>query len=640
MIEYKLWTIIEELSKGTYKTSVQLAELLAISEKTVRTRIKELNTILIEHGAKISSKQRYGYILSIDEPQKWMDFVSQKDNIFDNTPVNSEERIRYLLFTLLNRADYVKLSDMSEFLYISPKTISSELKKVETMLSPFSITIERKPYYGIRLVGHEFHKRCCLLRNFMLVQNFLPGMEKRQDDGTKEIGAVLLNLGRKYDLKFTESAFQNLVVYIYLSILRMKQGMHIPMESEFSKNPIEKRGIEVARELYEMLLKDKAIEILESEVYYAGIYIAGKRIIGNSINDDFNFVISEKIDNLVLDMLTEIARTFKIEFRSNLNLRMMLNQHLIPMEIRLRYGIPLENPMLEEIKEKYFLAYTMAHQASVVIAKNYQKPISEDEIGYLALALALALEQQKEPIEKKNILLVCASGKASSQLLMYKFKQEFSAYIQSLQVCNVYDLDLFNLSDIHYIFTTVPIFQKVDVPILEIHDFLERYEIMAVKDMLQIGNLQFLKEFYKQEYFVNNIQGETKEEVLKNLVIHLGHMTKLPGDFLESVMKRESLGSTDYGNLVAIPHPVKMLTEDSLISVAVLPKDIIWSNHPVRVVILVALSENKTENVQKFYEATTKFISSKVTVQSFIKNPTFDSFMSLLSEAGTQRNTQ
>lgn len=634
MIEYKLWIIIEELSSETFKTATYLADRMEISEKTVRTRIKELNMLIKENGAEIVSKQRCGYKLKIHSPQKWLDFISQKDKIFDSTPINSKERIRYLLFTLLNRNDYIKLSDMSEFLYISQKTLSSELKKAEFILNQFNIKIERKPYYGIRIIGHEFDKRCCILVNFMLSQNKLPGMEERQENGTKEVAKVLLELGGKYNLKFTESAFQNLVVYIYLSVLRMKQGMYVEKIVEEENTLVDKKGMEVARELYEIILKDSDISVSDNEVYYTGIYIAGKRIIGSSFQEDLNFVISEDIDKLVLEMLNEIYQTYKIEFRNNLNLRMMLNQHLIPMEIRLRYGIPLANPILEEIKEKYFFAYTMAHQASIPLAKRYNKAISEDEIGYLALALALALEQQKAPIVKKNILLVCASGKASSQLLMYKFKQEFSDYINSLKGCNVYDLEQYDLSEIDYIFTTVPIFQKVDIPILEIHDFLERHEIMVVKDLLQIGNLQFLKEYYKESFFFKDINGNTKEEVIHNLCEKISNITNLPDGFYDSVLERESLGSTDYGNLVAIPHPIHMMTNETIIVVAILSKEIIWSTHPVRVVIMVSLSKKQTKNVQRFFEVTTKFISNKTAVMRLIKNSSFDTFILLLNELG------
>ncbi len=632
MIEYKLWALIEELSTGSYKTSDYLASVMNVSEKTVRTRIKELNLTLKDHGAEIISKQRCGYLLQVNKSEKWMSFIQEKDNIFDTTPTNSEERVRYLLFTLLNRMDYVKLSDISEFLYISKKTISTELKKVEIILDQFNLSIERKPYYGIRVIGHEFDMRCCLIRNFMLSGYSLPGMKERQEEGTKEIAKALLSLGKEYGLRFSESAFQNLVVYIFLSLSRMKQGMYVERPIEEEDNVIDPLGFEVADKLYQVLMKDREHPLKEDEIYYTGIYIAGKRSIGSGSEGKFNFVISEKIDNLVMEMLSEIHKSYKIEFRNNLNLRMMLNQHLMPMEIRIRYGIPLENPILDEIKDKHLFAFTMAQQACIPLVRSFGRTLSESEIGYIALSFALALEQTKSEIKKRNILLVCASGKASSQLLSYKFRQEFGDYIDTMNVCNVYELDHMEMEDYDYIFTTVPIFQKVNIPILEIHDILERYEIMAVKDLLQLGNLHFLKEFYKEDFFFYDIDGGTREEVLEQMCKKISERADLPEGFYESVLERESMGATDYGNLVAIPHPIKMTTDETIIAVGILKEALVWSKHPVRIVILVALSEEETGDVQKFYEVTTKFISNGQSVTRLIEKPNYETFVSLLGE--------
>lgn len=73
--------------------------------------------------------------------------------------------------------------------------------------------------------------------------------------------------------------------------------------------------------------------------------------------------------------------------RGNLNLRMYLNRHMVSLDIRLTYGIAVKNPLLQEIKEKYFFPYLLASQAAVVLKGHYKKSLSEDEISYLAMIL-------------------------------------------------------------------------------------------------------------------------------------------------------------------------------------------------------------------------------------------------------------
>ena len=51
-------------------------------------------------------------------------------------------------------------------------------------------------------------------------------------------------------------------------------------------------------------------------------------------------------------------------------------------------------------------------------------------------------------------------------------------------------------------------------------------------------------------------------------------------DFLPSVMKRESLSSTDFDYSIAIPHPLHPSSNRSMISIAVLKEPIQWNHFP------------------------------------------------------------
>lgn len=93
----------------------------------------------------------------------------------------------------------------------------------------------------------------------------------------------------------------------------------------------------------------------------------------------------------------------------------------------MKYGIQMENPILEEIKQNYPFAFAMAQRAMAEYEKFYSRPVPESETGYFAIILEMALESLKAQIEKKNILLVCMTGKASSRLLAFRFRNEFES---------------------------------------------------------------------------------------------------------------------------------------------------------------------------------------------------------------------
>lgn len=627
----RLWSIVDVLSEIEYKTAGELGALLGVSEKTMRTRLRGMGEMIKGQGAVLVIKQRYGYCLKIVDKNKWEIFRQSRYDMQEAVPADSSERVEYMLAAFLNRMDYIKLEDLADFLYVSTKTLSNELKRVEYVLSCFHISLIRKPHYGIRSEGREFDKRCCILQNFYLSKKSFWGIPQKQKADVESIASLLLRLAGGSGIKFTETAFQNTVLYIHLSISRMHKGMHI--EEEPSRETMEEISEEIS--LAEAIYREWQPEewkIPRSEICYAGIYIAGKRILGEVQEAAGNIVVSGKTDQLVSVILEEIYLTYQIELRNDLNLRIMLIQHLQPMEIRLKYGIPVEFHVDVDIKERYFLAYTMAQMAVTILSGTYEKTLPENERLCIAMYFAMALEEKKALDKRKNrILLVCISGKASSRMLMYRFQKEFGDYIESLRICGMYEFDSVNLSDIDFIFTTVPIYKKVPVPIMEIHDFLESSDIMSVRHFLQVGDMNVLNHFYRKELFFSGVEGDTRETVVHEICKRMRMAAELPEEFEASVLQRETLGPTDFGNFCAIPHPCRIMTKETLVAVAVLEQEILWFTNPVRVVILTSLKEENNEETQKFYEITAKFLSDREAVRKLIEKPDFEQFEKIIT---------
>lgn len=99
-------------------------------------------------------------------------------------------------------------------------------------------------------------------------------------------------------------------------------------------------------------------------------------------------------------------------------------------------------------------------------------------------------------------------------------------------------------------------------------------------------------------------------------------------------MQREQLMPTDFGNGVAIPHPMKALSEKSNIYVAALPMGISWSRQQVRLVILMVIGKGQDERLQNFYQSTLNLISDGEAVEEFCGEPTWENWMRLIQGRG------
>lgn len=623
VVDHKLYDILMLLSVDEYQTAQNLADKLSLSEKTVRTRIKSLNEELVKYGAQVISKQRYGYILEVSDAQKFVQ-VSY-DRTQHEIPENTEERQQYLLFHLLQSKKFMKLDDLSEKLYISRKTLSANLKRVEEIAQLYHIKLERRPNYGITLKGSEFDFRNCLVDH---------SFEMFQDEVSHEWLIQMIFAGnQKNNVKMTEIALDSFVKYILVSMNRMQHHFQI-QDKKTPSAEISSATQTIIDEYADKIEKRFKIKFDAMERTYLAIQFSSRLSSDSYSQYGPNFIITGQIDELVFRMLNTIYETFSLDFRNNLELRMSLNQHLVPMDIRIRYNIRGENPLLDEIKKEYAYPYTLALTACLCLKEYYHKEIPESEIAYIAIIFALATEKRNRVVQRKNIVLVCISGKSSSQLFKYKYQQAFGQYINEIYECTVAELDQFDFkaNEIDYIFTTVPLTKKYPVPIYEINLFIDANDILVYQEMFENGDSQQVINYFSTNLFTPHLKARTREEVLMQMCAKITHYHLAPNDFFEAVMKRENMGQTDFGNMVAIPHPYKVISEESFVSVAILDKPIIWNKNEVQVVFLLSVGLKEDSALENFYQKIVDIVFDAKAIQSLIHEPTFAKLVEIVTK--------
>lgn len=359
------------------------------------------------------------------------------------------------------------------------------------------------------------------------------------------------------------------------------------------------------------------------EIKYIAIHLAGKKIYDSSCKNGKNLIITKEIDKLVTEILNKIYESFKIDFRDNLELSMSLSQHIVPLEVRIKFDMTLNNPLLQEVKEQYFLAYSIASFACGIISQKYNKKLDENEIGYFALSFALALERDKYDIRRKTILIVCSSGKGSTQLLKYKYLDQFGKYIDDIKTCDVNGISKINMDEIDYIFTTVPIKEKVKVPILEVQYFLESEDVKNVMNVLETSQNDTILKYYSSDLFISELDLNTKDEVLNYMCDVIEKVEVIPKDFRKAVFEREKIAQTEFGNRVAIPHPCRTLSKRTFACIAILKNPIIWEKQEVEVIFLISIEDKPSKEIQKFYKTTSKLLLNKQYISELIRNKHF-----------------
>lgn len=631
MLDARMKKIIIELSDSEYVTASELAKILDLNEKTVRTTIGKMRDSLDEYGIEIESKTRKGYHLLIYDKEKYQAFINNDECLSKNDiPNNSKEREEWLLDYLLKQHKFVRIDDLNEMLYVSRSTITNDIRNVEDSLKSYHITLIRRPNYGLHIQGSEFDIRNCMISQFK-DNKWAQRFSDKEENELKEISKILLNNIQNQKVVLSKSMIQEMTSCIYIAKVRYEENYKITVSKNEVVHRIYKPCIEVATNIVEELNEKFHIHLLDSEIYYIAINIAARSDY-NVLEGELESGVINQARKQATQMLDCVYDMMHLDMRQNLSLLYDLISFLIPMDIRMRYGIIAKNPFAEATKKKYFFAYNVASQAVIPLKKTYFHEVPENEIAYLTSIFALFIEQEKDKKKKYNILVICATNMSTSKLLAYQYKKKFKKYIDEVYTCEMYNLDSFDFSKVDYIFTTVEINRVLPKPVLGISAFLEDEEVEKISSILKFKSSNTIADVYSEELFYDNIKGETKEEILFEICKRIPEKYGIPSDFYEGLLRREEITGTDLAKHVALPHPYETTSDISFACISVLDHPIRWTRQDVQVVILMAVAEDEQRDLTNFLQLISEFIANESAVLQLVEEPDFTTFVNLLSQ--------
>lgn len=631
MLDARMKKIIIELSDSEYVTASELAKILDLNEKTVRTTIGKMRDSLDEYGIEIESKTRKGYHLLIYDKEKYQAFINNDEWLSKNDiPNNSKEREEWLLDYLLKQHKFVRIDDLSEMLYVSRSTITNDIRNVEDSLKSYHITLIRRPNYGLHIQGSEFDIRNCMISQFK-DNKWAQRFSDKEENELKEISKILLNNIQNQKVVLSKSMIQEMTSCIYIAKVRYEENYKITVSKNEVVHRIYKPCIDVATNIVEELNEKFHIHLLDSEIYYIAINIAARSDY-NVLEGELESGVINQARKQATQMLDCVYDMMHLDMRQNLSLLYDLISFLIPMDIRMRYGIIAKNPFAEATKKKYFFAYNVASQAVIPLKKTYFHEVPENEIAYLTSIFALFIEQEKDKKKKYNILVICATNMSTSKLLAYQYKKKFKKYIDEVYTCEMYNLDSFDFSKVDYIFTTVEINRVLPKPVLGISAFLEDEEVEKISSILKFKSSNTIADVYSEELFYDNIKGETKEEILFEICKRIPEKYGIPSDFYEGLLRREEITGTDLAKHVALPHPYETTSDINFACISVLDHPIRWTRQDVQVVILMAVAEDEQRDLTNFLQLISEFIANESAVLQLVEEPDFTTFVNLLSQ--------
>lgn len=605
-----------------------LAKLNQVTPRTTRQDIKKLGQIMVENGASIKSIMGKGYKLDITDDQAFRDFLkitfTHDESNSESIPRSPEERITYIIKRLLLSEGYIKLEDLADEIYISKSTIQNDIKEVKQVLAKYEIMLESRPNYGLKVKGSELKLRFCMSeyvfdRNDPITEVYLDSISQEE---LGKVSEIIMRKIKLHQITLSDIAMNNLVIHILIAYKRIKSGYHVTLYKQDLQEVTGQYEYQVAKEIVKEIENAFQVTFPEVEVAYIAVHLLGTNMLSQS-SELIEQVMDQKILDIVSNALDKVEEELQLGIKDDKELTMALRLHLKPAINRFKYGMNIRNPMLEDIKKNYPLAFEAGVIASIAIEEQTLTKIDENEVGYLALHIGSAIERRKLRSGPKRCLIVCASGLGTSQLIYYKLKSQFGQNLDVMGTTEYYRLSQYNLQEIDFIVSSIPIPKELPIPVIEVNAIVGDSDISKIENLL-VEEEQQAENYIQADLTFLRKQLDSMEEVLEFMNQQLLERNLVDATFLEAILEREKVAPTSFGNLVAIPHPITPQSEQTFLAICTLEKPINWHDKPVQFICVLCVKKNSQEDLKAMYKRLGKIIDNRALVQRLVKAKTFE----------------
>lgn len=566
-------------------SSLALSQEIGCSTKTIQNEIKEVNKEL--KNCEIVSIRGIGYKIEGN-----IDDIDIK-----NSDLYDYDRVEYIIKKIINLSstdkDTIKLEDLADSMYVSLSTVKNDLKEVKKILNEYNLKISSKHKQGICIEASEEDIIKFIINYSNKVDNSLnikDFLNNNIIENLFSIKKILLDTLSYENMILTDNEFKNIVNYISIYLSRNNTN-----QSDFIKEYIKKYKSKKEKPISEdeQLLIRKAIKEFCRDLNIA-----------TSINLSHDKVFEECLFN-------HISNLYK---RADLG----INQYEITAG---------------EIKLKYPFAFELGKIAKKTIEKNLNMEISEDEVENIALHIGGALERIDKRDEKKvyKTIIVCTSGVGTSMLIKSKLENIFKGKLEIIKVIPSYLIDYVNVLDIDFVISTVEV-NLENVNVIKVSPMLTDKEIKLIEKYIETENVYIdldIQNLFSSELFFKDIKAETRSQVIDIMSKKLVEKGYIDDTMRQSYFERETIATTEIGNMVAIPHGAKGEVYENKVAIGILKEPISWEVGKVRLVIMLALDKEKILDYEEVFSKIYKRVDSIAKVISICENKSYEKFIKL-----------
>lgn len=575
-------------------TTTELADQLGVSSRTIRSDLDKMESEIMLHQLSLEKKPRVGVWIEGAQDKKDALFlnVAGEHNFVES--YSKEYRRGCILVQILLSKNKIYPYKLQNTLYVSKSTIEKDLAAISKWLEKYDLQLLNNSSTGITISGNEENIRNAIAafagqlnESNLSIETLL---EKYLQIDVKEVEDIIHDWNDNYGMHLSEVNMNNLAFHACVMLIRVQKNKTLSIPTPKGLNDEKFSYKKEFNVLIQKLSEYGKFQIPKDEADYLlmhllGMFLSESSFLENEFLDDLKRLAEDIAD----DFISKTDKIVSLDLDSNEQFKKSLILHLLPTVYRLKYGLNLYNPLLNEIKTNYASYYSLAS----IINSSFEKYIgvnaSEEEIAYVALHLSVVVEQAKE---KEYAALVCTMGIGVSRLLAVKLQENFPEI--TFVHCSMNDKE--KIEQCKYIISTVKL--DTEKPYVLINPLLDDTDIQKIRTLIQRNPIIYKKNFSLQTIMVEH-EDTDKITVLQEMSNCLRLCGAVTSKFFGGVLKRENMASTEVGDGVVLTHGFHETVKRSQIAFCKLDHPIIWNTQKIDFIVMLAVAKVDAKNVMQ-----------------------------------------
>ena len=427
-------------------TSVDdLATELKLTDRMVRYNLAPVEGMLADHGLRLARRRGVGIWVE-GTPTARRELLAVLDGSTGPAVLDpTDRRGRILLALLIASPEPVRSEALEDRLGVSRPTIRRDMREAESWLEQHRLHLRRMPGRGIAVAGSEVDLRGGLLALALEIvpQSVLdralsatpapagqPGDAVEADQIAQtdldafvdrlDLPVFRTILGDELrDLDDRDPTVTLAALYLAIAANRIRTGRAVRLGSGRLRSLLDHPASASAARIAHAVEAAVGVPLGRTDVAAITESLLGlTQLVDVAARP-------EAVDVRYIDrIISAAAARIHPSLATDEQLRTSLSEHVRRLHVRLRFGLPVSNPLQHEVRKRYPDVYRAAAEILAEVGPVADAEMPVEEVGLLTMYLAGSLERHRlRP--KVRVTVVCPAGMATAWILVSRLVAEF-----------------------------------------------------------------------------------------------------------------------------------------------------------------------------------------------------------------------